>query len=92
MAVSSGQRAGRPGEGPAGAALLALALGAVLASRQVGSLRRRRTMRQRLRHGRRWLGGALGLPSLAVTLLANPMVRGYLRRMVLRAVSRRLGR
>jgi hypothetical protein len=73
-------------------ALLALVLGAILAFRQVSSFPRRRTMRQRLRHGRRQLGGALGLPSLAVKLLANPIVRGYLHRTMLREVARRLGR
>jgi hypothetical protein len=127
MAISSGERVGRPGEGPARAllrgdrrlgatlarrvgtlggdvssvvrkrpwltfALLALVLGAILAFRQVSSFPRRRTMRQRLRHGRRQLGGALGLPSLAVKLLANPIVRGYLHRTMLREVARRLGR
>ena len=127
MAISRGERVGRPGEGSARAllrgdrrlgttlarrvgtlggdvssvvrerpwftfALLALALRAILASRQVSSFPRRRTMRQRLRHGRRQLGGALGLPSLAVKLLANPIVRGYLHRTMLREVARRLGR
>jgi hypothetical protein len=127
MAISRGERVGRPGERPARALLrgdrrlgatlarrvgtlggdvssvvrerpsltfapLALALGTILASWQVSSFPRRRTMRQRLRHGRRQLGGALGLPSLAVKLLANPIVRGYLHRTMLREVARRLGR
>ena len=71
-------------------ALLALALGTILASWRGSSFPRRRTMRQRLRHGRRQLGGALGLPSLAVKLLANPIVRGYLHRTMQREVARRL--
>jgi hypothetical protein len=127
MAISRGERVGRPDAGPARAllrgdrrlgatlarrvgtlggdvssivrerpwltfALLVLALGAILAFWQVSPFPRRRTMRQRLRHGRRQLGGALGLPSLAVRLLANPIVRGYLHRTMLREVARRLGR
>ena len=72
--------------------LLVALLGAILAARKARSFPRQQTMRQRLRHGRRQLKGALGLPSLAVKLLANPIVRDYLHRTVLREVSRRLKR
>jgi hypothetical protein len=53
---------------------------------------RRRTLRLRLRHGRRQFKAALDLPPLASKLLANPIVQDYLRRTVLRAVSRKLAR
>jgi hypothetical protein len=72
--------------------LLAALLGAVLAVWQARSIPRRQTMCQRLCHSRKQIKGALGLPSLAVKLLANPIVRDYLHRTVLRDVSRRLGR
>jgi hypothetical protein len=72
--------------------LLAVLLGAALAVWQTGSFSRRQTMRHRLRHGHRQVKAALDLPPLAIKLLANPLVQGYLRRTVLRAVSRKLGR
>ena len=72
--------------------LLSGLLGVVLAGWQVSSFPRRRTTWQRLRHGRRQIKAALDLPPLAIKLLANPLVAGYLRRTLLRAVSRKLGR
>ena len=72
--------------------LLAALLGAILAAWGARSFPRRRTMRQRLSHSCRQLKGALDLPSLGIKLLANPIVRDYLHRTVLRGVSRRLGR
>jgi hypothetical protein len=72
--------------------LLSVALGAALAAWKTGSFSRRQTLRHRLRHGRRQLKAALDLPPLATKLLANPLVQGYLRRTILRAVSRKLGR
>jgi len=69
--------------------LLVALLGAILAARQAGLFTRRRTIRQRLHQRRRQLRGALDLPSVAVKLLANPLVRDYVRRAVLREVSRR---
>jgi hypothetical protein len=70
--------------------LLVALLGAVLAAWKARSFPRQQTMRQRLRHSRRQLKGTLDLPSLAVKLLANPIVRDYLYRTVLRELSRRL--
>jgi hypothetical protein len=72
--------------------LLVALLGAILAASKARSFPRQQTVRQRLRHSRRQLKGALDLPSLAVKLLANPVVRDYLYRTVLREVSRRLKR
>ena len=72
--------------------LLSVLLGAALAAWQTRSFSRRQTLRQRLRHGRRQVKAALDLPPLMIKLLANPLVEGYLRRTVLRAVSRKLGR
>jgi len=73
--------------------LLSVLLGAVLAAWQAAkSFPRRQTLRQRFRHGRRQVKAALDLPALALKLLANPILRGYLRRTVMREVSRRLGR
>lgn len=72
--------------------LLAALLAGVLAAWQARSFPRRQTMRQRLRHSRRQLKGALGLPSVAVKLLGNPLVRDYLHRTMLREAWRRLGR
>jgi hypothetical protein len=73
--------------------LLSVLLGAVLAAWQAAkSFPRRQTLRQRFRHGRRQVKAALDLPPLAIKLLANPLVQGYLRRTVRRAVSRKLGR
>ena len=72
--------------------LLSVALGAALAAWKTRSFSRRQTLRRRLRHGRRQVKAALDLPPLVIKLLANPLVEGYLRRTVLRAVSRKLGR
>jgi hypothetical protein len=72
--------------------LLSELLGATLAAWLTSTIRRRRTIPQRLRHRRGQLKGALDLPALTVKLLSNPIVRGYLRRTVLHVVSRRLGR
>jgi hypothetical protein len=72
--------------------LLSVLLGAVLAAWQTRSFPRRQTLRHRLRRGRRQVKAALDLPPLAIKLLANPLVQDYLRRTVLRAVSRKLGR
>ena len=72
--------------------LLSVVLGAALAAWQTGSFSRRRTLRHRLRHGRRQVKAALDLPPLVIKLLANSLVQGYLRRTVRRAVSRKLGR
>ena len=72
--------------------LLTVLLGAVLATWQARLIPRRRRLWHRLRHGRRQVKAALDLPPLAIKLLANPLVQGYLRRAVLRAVSRKLGR
>jgi len=72
--------------------LLSVLLGATLAAWKARAFSRRQTLRQRLRHGRRQVKAALDLPPLAIKLLANPLIQGYLRRMVLRAVSRKLGR
>ena len=72
--------------------LLSGLLGAALAGWQVSAFPRRRTLWHRLRHGRRQIKAALALPPLVIKLLANPLVEGYLRRTVLRAVSRKLGR
>ena len=72
--------------------LLSVVLGAALAAWQTGSFSRRQTLRHRRRHGRRQVKAALDLPPLVIKLLANPLIQGYLRRTVLRAVSRKLGR
>jgi len=72
--------------------LLAVVLEAALAAWKTRSSSRRQTLRHRLRHGRRQVKAALDLPPLVIKLLANPLVEGYLRRTVLRAVSRKLGR
>jgi hypothetical protein len=72
--------------------LLSVLLGAVLAAWQTRSFSRRQTLRHRRRRGRRQFKAALDLLPLAIKLLANPLVQGYLRRTVLRAVSRKLGR
>jgi hypothetical protein len=72
--------------------LLSVVLGAAHAAWKIKSFSRRRTLRHRLRHGRRQVKAALDLPSLVIKLLANPLVEGYLRRTFLRAVARKLGR
>jgi type IV secretory pathway TrbD component len=72
--------------------LLTVLLGAALAVWQTRSSPRRQAMRHRLRHGCRQFKAALDLPPLVIKLLANPLVQAYLRRTVLRAVSRKLGR
>ena len=72
--------------------LLAAPLGAAGTAWLANRVPHRQTMRQRLHHARRQLGGALDLPAVAVKLLANPIIRDYLHRSVLREVSRRLGR
>jgi hypothetical protein len=72
--------------------LLSVSLGAALAVWRARLSSRRQTLRHRLRHGRRQVQAALDLPPLAIKLLANPLVQSYLRRTVLRAVSRKLGR
>ena len=72
--------------------LLSVLLGAALAAWKIKSFSRRQTLRHRLRHGRRQVKAALDLPPLVIKLFANPLVEGYLRRTVLRAVSRKLGR
>jgi hypothetical protein len=72
--------------------LLAALLGAVLAAWQARLIPRRQRLWRRLRHGRGQVKAALDLPPLAIKLLANPIIQGYLRRTVLRAVSRKLGR
>jgi hypothetical protein len=72
--------------------LLSVLLGAALASWKIKSFSRRQTLPHRLRHGRRQVKAALDLPPLVIKLFANPLVEGYLRRTVLRAVSRKLGR
>jgi hypothetical protein len=72
--------------------LLSVLLGGVLAAWQTRSFPRRQTLRHRLRYGRRQFKAALDLPLLVIKLLANPLVQGYLRRTILQAVSRKLGR
>jgi hypothetical protein len=72
--------------------VLSVLLAAGLGVRKTRSFSRRQTLRHRLRHARRQVKAALDLPPLAIKLLANPLVEGYLRRTVLRAVSRKLGR
>jgi hypothetical protein len=72
--------------------VLSVLLAAGLAARKTRSFPRRQTLWHRLRHGRRQVKAALDLPPLAIKLLANPLVGGYLRRTVLRTVSRKLGR
>jgi hypothetical protein len=72
--------------------LLALPLGTILAAWLVSSFPRRQTIREGLHHSRKQVRAALDLPALTVKLLANPIVRVYLRRTGLREVSRRLGR
>jgi hypothetical protein len=72
--------------------LLTVLLGAVLATRQARLIPRRQRLWHRLRHGRRQFKAALDLPPLIIQLLANPLVQDYLRRTVLREVSRKLGR
>jgi hypothetical protein len=72
--------------------LLSVLLGAALAAWKIKSFSRRQTLRHRLRHGRRQVKAALDLPPLVIKLLANPLVQVYLRRTVLRAVSRKRGR
>jgi len=72
--------------------LLSMLLGAALAAWKIKSFSRRQTLRQRLHHSHCQVKAALDLPALAVKLLANPILRGYLRRTVMREVSRRLGR
>lgn len=72
--------------------LLSGLLGAALAGWQISAFPRRRTTRHRLRRGLGMCKAALDLPPLVIKLLANPLVQGYLRRTILRAVSRKLGR
>ena len=72
--------------------LLTVLLGAALATCRARLIPRRRRLWHRLRHGRRQVKAALDLPPLTIKLLANPLIRDYLRRAVLRAVSRKLGR
>jgi hypothetical protein len=72
--------------------LLAVLLGAVLATWLAHPFARRRTMRQRLRRGRKRFGAALALLPLALKLLSNPIARAYLRGTVTRRISRKLGR
>jgi hypothetical protein len=72
--------------------LLTALVGSVGITWLANRLPRRQTLRLRLRHGRRQFKAALDLPPLASKLLANPIVQDYLRRTVLRAVSRKLGR
>ena len=51
---------------------------------------RRRTMRQRLRRGRTRFTAGLALFPLALKLLSNPIIRGYVRGTVARQISRTL--
>ena len=53
---------------------------------------RHQTMRRRLRRGRKQFGAALTLLPLAVEVLSKPSVKAYLRRTMMRELSRRLGR
>ena len=75
-----------------GFGLLSVLVGVGLDIWQACSCPRRQTMRHRLRHGRRQFKATLDLPPLAIKLLANPIVQDYLRRTVLRTVSRKQGR
>ena len=72
--------------------LLTVLLGAVVVGWLATLFRRRRTMRQRLRRGRRRLKAGLALLPLALKLLSNPIVRGYVRGTVARQISRKLWR
>ena len=70
--------------------LLTVLLGAVVVGWLATLFPRRRTMRQRLRRGRRRLEAGLALLPLALKLLSNPIVRGYVRGTVARQISRKL--
>jgi hypothetical protein len=72
--------------------LLSVLFGAALAAWKIKPFSGRQPLRRRLRHVRRLVKAALDLPPLVIKLLANPLVEGYVRRTVLRAVSRKLGR
>ena len=67
-------------------------LGAALAAWVADRSSRRRTMWHRLVRGRRRSKAALDLPPAVLKLLANPIVQSYLRSMVARQISRRMGR
>ena len=72
--------------------LLTVLLGAVVVGWLATLFPRRRTMRQRLRRGRRRFKAGLALLPLALKLLSNPIVRGYVRGTVARRISQKLRR
>ena len=72
--------------------LLAVLLGVVVVGCLATLFPRRPTMWQRLRRGRRRFSAGLALLPLAVKLLSNPIVRGYVRGTVARRISRKLRR
>ena len=80
--------------GAASAALgLLIALtGAVSTAWLATRVPRRQTMRSRLRRGRKQFGAALTLLPVAVQIFSKPSVKAYLRRTMMRELSRRLGR
>jgi hypothetical protein len=53
---------------------------------------RHQTVRRRLRRSRKQFGAALTLLPLAIEVLSKPSVNAYLRRTMMRELSRRLGR
>ena len=70
--------------------LLTVLLGAVVVGWLAALFPRRRTMRQRLRRGRRRFKAGLALLPLALKLLSNPIIRSYVRGAVARQISRKL--
>ena len=70
--------------------LLTVLLGAAVIGWLATLFPRRRTMRQRLRRGRGRFSAGLALPPLALKLLSNPIVRGYVRGAVARRISWKL--
>lgn len=82
----------RPGAPIAVPGLLTVLLGLVLAIWLAKLFPRGQTVRHRLRCTRKQFEAALALLPLALKLLSNPIVRDYLRRTVIRQISRKLGR
>jgi hypothetical protein len=72
--------------------LLIALTGAVSTAWLATRVPRRQTMRSRLRRGRKQFGAALTLLPVAVQIFSKPSVKAYLRRTMMRELSRRLGR
>ena len=72
--------------------LLAVLLAGFVATWLVSLFPRPRTLRYRLRPGRKRVEAAVALFPLALRLLSNPIVRGYVRGTVARRISQKLRR